>query len=394
MRTGDAYDSLRILLESVPEHRGARGLRHPIAEVLFIILVGVVCGQEDAEAIEDFALENEEWFRERCGLKHGIPSQDTYLRVLAAMNPESFEAAFRAWVDELWTQAEGRHIAIDGKTLRGSFDRAAGLSPVHSVAAYASELGLVLGSVTVEHKENEIVAIPKLLKLIDVEGATVTIDAMGCQTAIAQAIHEAGGYYMLHVKDNQPMLRGQVAAFFEDADRSRRPVDDPAPKIERVDETDKAHGRLESRRCEVSHDLGWLDVRDAWAGLTSIVRVTRRTEDVISGKSRADVDYFISNRPTLSAQQAQALVRGHWAIENSLHWVLDVTFDEDHSRIRTGYAAKNLATIRRAALNLISTAPSPRARKSKVSNARRRTIAALRPAYREAVLRLVPATSP
>jgi len=390
MRSDDAYDSLRILLESVPEHRGARGLRHPIAEVLFIILVGVVCGQEDAEGIEEFALENEDWFRTRCGLKHGIPSQDTYLRVLAAMNPEAFEAAFRAWVTELWTHDEGRHIAIDGKTLRGSFDRAAGLSPVHSVAAYASELGLVLGGVTVEAKENEIVAIPRLLKLINVKGATVTIDAMGCQTAIAKAVHEAGGYYLLHVKDNQPMLRGQVAAFFEDADRSRRPVDDPAPKVERVEDTDKDHGGLESRRCEVSHDLRWLDVQDAWTGLSSVVRITRSTEDVISGKRRADVGYFISNRPALTARQAQDLVRKHWAIENGLHWVLDVVFNEDHSRVRSGYAAKNLATIRRAVLNLISTAPSPRPRKSKFSNAHRRMIAALRPAYREAVLRLPP----
>lgn len=388
MSQPDSYDRLRTLLDTVPEHRRPRGLRHPIADVLFIILVGVVCGHEDAEAIEDFAQENETWFATRCGLRHGVPSQDTYLRVLAGLNSEAFEAAFRAWVTELWSLADERHIAIDGKTLRRSFDKAAGLAAVHSVAAFVSDQGLVLGSVPVNAKENEIVAIPHLLRLINLKGATVTIDAMGCQTAIARAIHEAGGRYLLHVKDNQLTLRQQLAGFFVDAERTDRPLDDPSPCVDRIDAVEKGHGRLEARKCEVSQDLTWVDVKQSWEGLAAIVKISRETEDLTTGKVRSDFAYFISNDPSLTAIRAQELSRRHWAIENEMHWVLDVTFNEDQSRVRVGHAAKNLATIRRAALNLISSAPSPRAGKSKISVARRRRIAGMSIDYREIVLRV------
>ncbi len=391
MSQPDSYERLLTLLASVPDHRKSRGRRHPLAEVLFIILVGVVCGQEDAEAIEDFAKAHSDWFATRCRLEFGIPSQDTYLRVLAGMDPNAFEAAFRAWVDELWGLSGERHAAIDGKTLRRSFDRAAGLPAVHSVAAFVSGHGIVLGSVPVESKENEIVAIPRLLKLIDIHGATVTIDAMGCQTAIAEAIHEGGGRYVLHVKDNQPTLRQQVAGFFKDAERTKRPLDDPMPVVLRKTDVDKGHGRIETRTCEVSRDLTWVDVKDSWTGLASIIRVTRETTDLSSGKTRGEVAYYISNDANLDADKAQAIVRGHWAIENGMHWVLDVTFDEDHARVRTGHAAKNFATVRRAALNLINTAPSPLAGKSKVSASRKRRLAGLDSDYREAVLRITPA---
>jgi len=393
VRQPDSYDRLLTLLDSVPDHRKRRGRRHPIAEVLFIILVGVVCGQDDAEAIEDFAKANADWFAQRCKLKFGIPSQDTYLRVLAGMNPEAFEEAFRTWVDELWGLSGDRHLAIDGKTLRRSFDRAAGVPPVHSVAVFASGHGLVLGSVPVESKENEIIAIPRLLKLIDVNGATVTIDAMGCQTAIAKAIHEKGGHYLLHVKDNQPTLRGQLAGFFKDAERSKRPLDDPTPVVSHTVDVDKGHGRLETRSCEVSQDLTWVDVKESWEGIATIVRVKRETLELVSGKTRKEVAYYISNDADLDATKAQELVRRHWAIENSMHWVLDMTFSEDQARVRTGHAAKNFATIRRAALNLITTAPSPKAGRSKISASRRRRIAALDPSYRETVLRLAPDSS-
>ncbi len=391
MTDTDPYDRLRTLLEGVPEYRSPHGLRHPISDVLFIILVGVVCGHEDAEAIEDFAHENEDWFAQRCGLRHGIPSQDTYLRVLAGLNPEAFETAFRAWVDELWKLADNRHIAIDGKTLRRSFDRAAGISAIHSVAAFVSDHGLVIASVPVESKENEIVAIPKLLRLIDIHGATVTIDAIGCQTAIAKEINEAGGNYLLHVKDNQPTLRKQIEGFFLNAEKTQRPLDDPMPIVDRLSEVEKGHGRIESRKCEVSKDLSWVDMREAWADLTNIVKVTRITDTISTKSVRTDVAFYISNDPSLDAARAMVLCRRHWAIENEMHWVLDVTFDEDQSRIRVGNAAKNFATMRRAALNLITTAPSPRAGKSKISAARRRRIASMNIDYRETVLRLRPA---
>ena len=388
MSSPDAYDRLRTLVESVPDGRRARGLRHPLPDVLFIILVGVLAGCDDAEAIEDFAEDNTDWFKQRCGLRHGVPSQDTYLRVLAAMDPTAFEEVFRKWVGELWDVAGTDHVAIDGKSLRRSFDRAANLSPVHSVAAWASELGLVLGSVPVEAKENEIVAIPRLLKLIDVKGATVTIDAMGCQTAIAGAIHEAGGHYLLAVKGNQPSLRRQMGAFFEDAARTERPPCDPAPDIDRATVVEKGHGRLEKRRCEVSKQTDWADGRGDWAGLACFVRITRERETLSDGKVSTEVAYFISNDPKLTATRALSLARRHWGIENSLHWVLDVVFDEDLCRVRNRNAAKNFAVVRRIAANLLKNAPSPRAKKANVSIARRRRFFFASETYRDAVLRL------
>ena len=384
----DAYQSLQTLLLSVPEPRRARGLRHPVADVLFMALVAVISGAEDAEAIEDFVNENEDWFAERCGLRHGVPSQDTFLRVLAAMDAKAFSETFERWVSELWGNPPDRHIAIDGKTLRRSFDRAMGQSPVHSVAAYATEMGLVLGQVSVDAKQNEIVAIPRLLAQLDLNGATVTIDAMGCQTAIAKAITDAGGRYLLHVKDNHPTLRRQIAGFFTDAGRTDRPKDQLAPVVESVSATDAGHGRIETRRCEISKDLTWLDDRDSWAKLAAIVKVTRRREIKSSGVETVDHDFYISSDPDLTAAKAEELARSHWAIENGLHWVLDVTFDEDGSRVRTRHAAENLATIRRAAFNLLRTAPSPKKGKATVSMVRRRRFCMMSPAYREVVLRM------
>jgi predicted transposase YbfD/YdcC len=382
----DAYDHLFKLFGDLDDPRMARGKRHALADVLFILLVGVLAGQEDAEGIHDFATYQQDWFAQRCELRHGIPSQDTFLRILAALEPEAFGEVFQRWVRRVWGLEALGHVAIDGKAMRRSFNRAAGVSPVHSVAAFASEQGLVLGQVAVQDKENEILAIPKLLMLIDLNGATVTIDAMGCQKKIAETIIEGGGEYILHVKGNQPTLQEHIEGFFNDASRSQRTLDDPMPEVEEFYHTDGGHGRIEERWCRLSRDLSWIDDREAWAGLGAIAEITRRREDLSSGKVSLEKSYYIVSGDEKSAERVNDLVRFHWGIENKVHWVLDVTFDEDGSRVRTGNAAENLGTIRRLALNLLRSAPNPLKQKRKVSTRRRRNAFLLNPAYRETVL--------
>lgn len=391
MSERDAYSSLYALIGEVPDPRKPRGTRHPMADVLFIMLVAVLAGAEDAEAIEDFGNFHADWFRERCGLPHGIPSQDTYLRVLATMAPDEFGKAFQRWVAEVWGASEGGHIAIDGKALRRSFDRAAGLGAVQSVAAFATEHGVVLGQVTVDDKENEIVAIPRLLRLIDLRGATVTIDAMGCQTAIADAIVEEGGDYILQVKGNHPSLRSQLAGFFADAGREQRPLDDPAPRMHVATETDSGHGRVEERRCQLSHDLSWIERASQWRGLSAIAKLERRRENKATGATSHETSYYLVSSADATAAQVNTLIRAHWGIENSLHWTLDVTFDEDRCRVRKGNAAENFGTIRRAATNLLRNAPNPTRKRAKVSMVRKRRHCMMSTAYRESVLRLEPA---
>ncbi len=241
-------------------------------------------------------------------------------------DPRAFGEAFESWVAMVWGGTDGLHIALDGKSLRRSFDRAAGRSAVHSVAAFVSERGVVLGQEVVRDKENEIVAIPRLLRLIDVKGATITIDAMGCQTAIAAEIVGQGAHYILQVKDNHPTLRSQIAAFFADADREQRPLDDPPPNMHEAVETDSGHGRIEERRCQLCHDLSWLDRAKDWRGLRAIAKLERRREIKATGEASDETSYYIVSDPDATAAKVNDLIRGHWAIDNSLHWTLDVTF--------------------------------------------------------------------
>jgi predicted transposase YbfD/YdcC len=355
------------------------------------MLVAVIAGSEDAEAIQDFGEYHAEWFSERCGLRHGIPSQDTYLRVLALLAPDRFGVVFSTWVAELWGAAGDRHVALDGKTLRRSFDRATGQSPVHSVAAFASASGLVLGQVAIRDRENEIVAIPRLLDLVDVRGATVTIDAMGCQTAIAQAIVERGGDSLLQVKGNQPALQNHIASFFDDAQRDERPLDDPKPELLEAVDVDMGHGRVETRRCLVSYDLSWIEQRGRWPGLAAVARIERHRESKRTGESSREVAHYILSGTGQPAERVNALARSHWSIENTLHWVLDVTVAEDQCRVRKGNAAEKFGLIRRTALNMLQVAPNPgghRNKKKPISMKRRRRWAAMSDTYRKEILRI------
>jgi predicted transposase YbfD/YdcC len=350
-------ESLLTRLRLVPDARDERGRRHDLVEVLFIALVAMVSGADDAEAMEDFGDANESWFREFLELPHGIPSQDTFLRVFAMLDPNAVQTLFRNWVEGLRTVWEGGHIALDGKTLRRSFNQASGGKAIHMVSAWLADEGLVLGQVKVDGKANEIVAIPELLRVLDVRGVTVSIDAMGCQRAIASQIVEQGGHYVLSVKDNHPTLHAHIDEFFADSGRLQRPVDDPAPTVEVHEEVDAGHGRVETRTCWFSRDLTWVDQREDWRGLDGIAMVLRERHDKRTGTTSREKAYFIVANPTATAGSVARVVRNHWGIENGLHWVLDMTFDEDACRVRAGHAAQNLAVLRHLVMNLMRTAP-------------------------------------
>ncbi len=346
-------EQLKVLLNGVGDPRCARGRLHQFVDILFIALSAMLAGADDAEAIEDFGDAHEEWLRQFLELPNGIPSQDTYLRVFAAIEPAAFQAVFRDWVmGQRQTWGAG-HIAIDGKTLRGSFNTASGSKAIHMVSAWLSEEGLVLGQVKTAEKSNEITAIPELLRMLDVRGATVTIDAMGCQRAIAKQIVEGGGHYALAVKENHPTLCDNIRGFFQDAQRPQRPLDDPAPSMDKMREADAGHGRVEERTCWLSHDLSWVENRDQWEDLTAIALVRAERHDLATGKSSIEKRLFILSDPNATAAGFLRTIRGHWGIENKLHWVLDMTFGEDANRTRVGNAAANFSVLRHVTLNLL-----------------------------------------
>jgi len=282
-------------------------------------------------------------------LPNGIPSHDTFGRVFAALDPAAFERCFLEWVQAVNVLTAGQVIAVDGKTLRRSHDRRHGKAALHMVSAWASANGLVLGQVATDAKSNEITAIPELLRLLDLKGCIVTMDAAGTQTAIAEQIVEAEGDYVLALKDNQPTLLEEVTTLFAQA-RANVFVDLTSEQERTVT---KGHGRLEIRRHTVIADpdlLTWLHDEYHWPGLAAIgmVEAERRRGEERSTQTR----YYLLSR-ALSAKDFGAAVRSHWGIENQLHWTLDMSFGEDQSRIRQGYAAENFVVLRHLALNLL-----------------------------------------
>ena len=331
---------------TLPDPRMPRTRRHTLADILVITLCGVICGADDWAALERFGNAKLTWFRTFLALPHGIPSHDTFGRVFAALDPEAFKAAFLAWVGTLAAVMPGDVIAIDGKTLRHTFDTAADKAAIHMVSAWATAQGLCLGQVKTDAKSNEITAIPKLLDVLALTGRIVTIDAMGCQTAIAGAIHAKGGDYVLSLKGNQTRLHDDVRTFFLDAE-AHAFTGTPHTTAETVDGD---HGRIEIRRAWATDDLAWLADRPRWPGLRSVLRVdaTRTLGERTTGETR----FFISSLPSDAALLAR-VVRSHWAIENSLHWVLDVAMHQDQTRIRTDHAPENLAILHHIALNLL-----------------------------------------
>jgi predicted transposase YbfD/YdcC len=319
-----------------------------LLDILVIALCTVICGGEGWEDMSEFGHAKELFLREQLGLSltNGTPSPDTFRRVFARLDPDAFTRCFTAWVATLRRQTKGEVVSIDGKALRHSFDTATGQAPIHVISAWAGKNRLVLSQLKVDDKSNEIPAIPALLALLDLRGCTVTIDAMGCQKEVARRIIAQEGDYVLALKGNQGTLHADVAEFFEDA-RARDFVGVAHQYLETVE---KDHGRIEKRRYWLVEEVDWLVARHDWAGLRSISMIERIRQ--VGDKVTSEVSYTINSLTGSVAKLARA-VRGHWGIENQVHHVLDVTFDEDDCRIRKENAPQNLATVRHLALNLL-----------------------------------------
>jgi predicted transposase YbfD/YdcC len=330
----------------LPDPRSDHGKRYPLDALITIAICGVICGAEDWVGVAAFGEAKRDWFCTFLDLPGDTPTHDTFARVFARLDPDAFEARFRAWTAALAGQLGGT-LSLDGKTLRRSFDRASGKAALHMVSAWAGEHGLVFGQLAVDEKSNEITALPRLLELLDLKGMTVTIDAIGCQKDIAAKITAKGGEYVLAVKDNQPTLHADVARVFDDAAESgwRGQAHDTHVEV------DKGHGRIETRTTTITwapHDL----VEAAgWTGVRCLVRVER--ERVVGESVSTSVHHFISSLDTRRAQRMAEAVRAHWGVENRLHWSLDVSFSEDQSRLRAGHGAQNMSRLRRLALNAL-----------------------------------------
>lgn len=369
-----AYPHLAIkkYFRKLRDPRIHRHKRHLLLDIIVITICAVICGCNDWQQIETFARARQDWLRKFLRLPNGIPSHDTFERVFDRLDPQAFQACFRAWMQALHEALGLSQIAIDGKTLRGS--GVGGLKALHLVSAWATANGLSLGQIAVDEKSNEIPAIPKLLELLDLHGALVTIDAMGCQKEIAAKIVEGGGDYVLTVKDNQPSLLADIQACFEKALEQ----DFAGVHHDSYETEDRGHGRQERRYYDIILDPPALSVQADWQGLRVIGMCY--CECVRDGKITGELRYFIGSRKAKAKVYGQAL-RNHWGIENNLHWQLDVSFLEDQNRVSKRHGAENLALVRRLALSLLQQHPDKR------SLACKRLLAALDPDFLTEVLR-------
>ena len=334
-------------LATITDPRIERTKEHKLVDILVIAVCATICGAERWEEIAEFGRAKQEWFAGFLALPNGIASHDTFRRVFLLLQPSALQMAFLAWVQAAVRLTGGQVVNLDGKHLRGSKKKPDGKDGLRMVSAWASEQRVVLGQVKTHEKSNEITAIPELLSLLDVSGCIVTIDAMGCQTAIVEQLVDQQADYVVSLKGNQGNLHKDIKDYFYWAEKSgfKEIAYDYCESVE------KGHGRIEVRRCWVTEDIAWLAGKEKWAGLRSIVMVEAERE-VIGQAATTERRYFISSLAA-KAKDAVRCVRGHWSIENSLHWCLDIGFREDGCRTRTGHGPENLAIVRHIALNLL-----------------------------------------
>jgi predicted transposase YbfD/YdcC len=331
--------------EDLQDPRVERTRRHPLINVVFMAVCGVLSGANSIAGIHELAIDRRSWFSRYLDLSHGIPSEDTLGRVLARLDPGVFEKCLLSWIQTVQELTANRVVAIDGKTLRGSYDRDGGRAAIHMVSAWAGENKLSLGQVVVAEKSNEITAIPELLQLLEISGALVTIDAMGCQREIADRIRDRGGDYVLAVKQNQPTLYERVEEAIGEA------LEEDAENLDEHQTVEKGHGRQESRTYAIVAAPDGVDPEGLWRELSAVgIAISERVDS--QGRASMETRYYILSR-LITVQEFAAAVRGHWGIENNLHWQLDVSFREDECRVCRDHAPANLSVIRRFALGLL-----------------------------------------
>jgi predicted transposase YbfD/YdcC len=337
------FESLAV----IKDPRIERHKLHSLTDILMIAICATICGVETWTETEEFGEAKQEWFSTFLELENGIPSHDTFRRVFSLLDTSQLKECFLDWISSVVSLAQGSLVSIDGKQVRGSKSAANGKKALNMVSAWASEQSVVLGQVACQEKSNEIQAIPELLKILELAGCLVTIDAMGCQKEIVKEVVKKKADYVISLKGNQGILHTEVKEYLDWAKR----IKFKEIEFDYYETLEKGHGRIEERRCWVTEEIGWLEQKSEWANLKSVIMV-EAIREVIGGNKTVERRYFISSLEA-NAKEALRAVRGHWAIENQLHWCLDIGFREDDCQIKETNAVENLATIRHIGLNLL-----------------------------------------